>query len=111
VGIVSHELKTPVAVIKAYAEALRDRAERQGDTEGARILARIEEQAERMLDLIDDLLDLQRLQSGLMALEESRVDLAELAARVAEEIQTTTQRPRLTTHADEPVVVHADWRR
>src|SRR5947209_2771740 len=64
VGIVSHELKTPVAVIKAYAEALLDRAERQGDAEGARILARIEEQAERMLDLINNLLDLQRLQSG-----------------------------------------------
>jgi signal transduction histidine kinase len=111
VGIVSHELKTPVAVIKAYAEALLDRAERQGDAEGARILARIEEQAEQMLDLINTLLDLQRLQSGLMALEESRFDLAELAARVAEELQATTALHRLAVHAAGPVVVHADRRR
>jgi signal transduction histidine kinase len=110
-GIVTHELKTPVAVIKAYTEALLDRAERQGDAEGARILTRIAEQAERMLDLINDLLDLQRLQSGLMALEESRFDLAELAARVAEELQATTTAHRLAVQADGPVVVHADRRR
>jgi signal transduction histidine kinase len=111
VGIVSHELKTPVAVIKAYVEALLDRAEHHGDAEGARILARVEEQAERMLDLINDLLDLQRLQSGLIALEESRFDLAELAVHVAEELQATTAMHRLSVHADAPVVVHADRRR
>src|SRR5919201_179425 len=69
VGIVSHELKTPVAVIKAYAEALLHRAERAGDAEEVRILERMEEQATRMLGLIDDLLDLQRLETGLRALE------------------------------------------
>ena len=46
-----------------------------------------------------------------MALVESRFDLAELAARVAEELQTTTTQHRLTVHADEPVGVHADRRR
>jgi signal transduction histidine kinase len=110
-GIVSHELKTPVAVIKAYAEALQQRAESAGDTEGQRILARVEEQAGRMLGLIDDLLDLQRLQSGLLALEESRLDLAALAAAVVEELQATTQAHRLVARSDGPVTVQADRRR
>jgi signal transduction histidine kinase len=110
-GIVSHELKTPVAVIKAYAEVLLQRAQRADDGEGVRILSRVEEQAERMLGLIDDLLDLQRLQTGLMHLEESRIDLADLAATVAGELQATTTRHRIVVHAPRPVPVRADRRR
>ncbi len=110
-GIVSHELKTPVAVIKAYTEVLQQRAERAGDAEGRRILARMEEQAGRMLGLIDDLLDLQRLQSGLLSLEESDADLVALAARVVEELQTTTQAHRLVLHAGGPVPARVDRRR
>ncbi len=110
-GIVSHELKTPVAVIKAYTEALQQRAARDHDAEESRILARVEEQASRMLDLIDDLLDLQRLQSGLLSLDESCIDLAALAAGVAEELQATTPAHRLVVHADGSVMVQADRRR
>lgn len=59
----SHELKTPLAAIKAYTETLMDWA-LYDETVNARFLKRIDEQAERLNQLILDLLSLARLESG-----------------------------------------------
>ena len=63
VANVSHELKTPLASIKAYTETLLDWALHDEDV-NVRFLNRIEEQAERLNQLILDLLSLARLESG-----------------------------------------------
>ena len=111
VGIVSHELKTPVAVIQAYTDLLLRRAERSGADANTDVVRRIAEQSERMLNLIEQLLDLQRLEAGLFTLEISRFDLVGLARRVVEETQATTQQHRLSVHAAGEVMVSADRRR
>ena len=59
----SHELKTPLASIKAYTETLLDWA-LYDETVNARFLKRIDEQAERLNQLILDLLSLARIESG-----------------------------------------------
>jgi two-component system phosphate regulon sensor histidine kinase PhoR len=59
----SHELKTPLAAIKAYTETLLDWA-LLDDSVNVRFLERIDEQAERLNQLILDLLSLARLESG-----------------------------------------------
>lgn len=63
VANVSHELKTPLASIKAYTETLLDWA-LADEKVNVRFLKRIEEQAERLNQLILDLLALARLESG-----------------------------------------------
>ncbi len=63
VANVSHELKTPLASIKAYTETLLDWALHDEDV-NVRFLHRIEEQADRLNQLILDLLSLARLESG-----------------------------------------------
>lgn len=63
VANVSHELKTPLASIKAYTETLIDWA-LHDETVNIKFLKRIEEQAERLNQLILDLLSLARLESG-----------------------------------------------
>ncbi len=111
VGIVSHELKTPVAVIQAYTDLLLRRAERTGGDANADVVRRIAEQADRMLHLIEELLDLQRLETGPFLLEVSHFDLVTLARRLAEETQATTQQHHLQVAAEQPVLVSADRRR
>jgi two-component system, OmpR family, phosphate regulon sensor histidine kinase PhoR len=59
----SHELKTPLASIKLYTETLLDWA-LQDETVNVRFLKQIDEQAERLNQLILDLLSLARLESG-----------------------------------------------
>jgi two-component system phosphate regulon sensor histidine kinase PhoR len=75
VANVSHELKTPLASIKAYAETLRIGALHDPE-HAAMFVARIEEQAERLHQLILDLLQIARVESGQAAFEIADVDLA-----------------------------------
>ena len=63
VANVSHELKTPLASIKAYAETLLDWA-LHDENVNVRFLKRIEEQADRLNQLILDMLSLARIESG-----------------------------------------------
>ena len=71
----SHELKTPVASIKAYTETLLDWA-LHDDQVNVRFLHRIEEQADRLNQLVLDLLSLARLESGQEPYEHRPLALA-----------------------------------
>jgi len=88
VSIISHELKTPVALIKGYVSTLRredaswDRAVVQDS------LKVIEEEADRLTAMIEDLLDASRLQVGGLKLRLSDILLPELAGRIAERFHT-----------------------
>jgi two-component system OmpR family sensor kinase len=74
----SHELRTPVAAVRAYAELYRMGAEKHPEDLG-RVLGRIEQEAIRMGVLVDDLLLLARLDEG-RPLERTAVDLGAVAA-------------------------------
>jgi signal transduction histidine kinase len=92
VGLVVHELKTPVAVIKAYAELLEAQSEQHATAIRPReLMAHILEQADLMADWVKAMLEVQHLQSGELRLARSRVDLVQLAWTVAEELQQTTR--------------------
>ncbi len=75
VANVSHELKTPLSSIKAYTETLLNGA--LDDTENARrFLSRIDDQSDRLHQLIIDLLALARIESGQAAIERTAVRLS-----------------------------------
>jgi signal transduction histidine kinase len=110
--VVSHELKTPVAVIKAYGEVLARRGElAEWPPQDRRVVQRIREQADRMLAMIEQLLDLRRIESGVLSLELGRFDLAAMVRRAAEVIQATTDRHRLVVDTPPELAVRADRRR
>jgi two-component system phosphate regulon sensor histidine kinase PhoR len=77
VANVSHELKTPLSSIKAYAETLRNGA--LGDRETSMtFIERIQEQAERLHHLIQDTLSLARIESGQEVFEIESVSVQEV---------------------------------
>ena len=71
---VSHELKTPLTSLIGFTEALMD-GSLQSDTEKARAATILHEEAQRVLRMSQELLDLARVESGQLALDLHPVDL------------------------------------
>ncbi len=95
VSIISHELKTPVAIIKGYAQTLA-RPDAEWDPETARQgLQIIEEEADRLESLIDTLLDVSRIQAGGLRLDIADVDLRRLLERLVRDYATQTDKHRI----------------
>ncbi|MFV1859591.1 MAG: ATP-binding protein [Anaerolineales bacterium] len=106
ISIISHELRTPVALIKGYVGTLR-RDDADWDPEVVRdSLAVIEDESDRLADLIDDLLDASRLQAGALSLNPSDLDLFQLAEELAVRFQTQSDRHTFEVErpADFPLV-------
>jgi signal transduction histidine kinase len=82
VANVSHELKTPIAAIRAHLENLADGVE-EADPKTLQVMLA---QTERLTRLVDQLLDLSRLESGEAPFHREVVAIAPLVARVISEI-------------------------
>jgi len=107
VSVISHELKTPVALIKGYAGTLR-REDACWDAETLREgLAIIEEESDRLAELIDKLLDASRIQAGALKLDRGDVRLQDLASKVVDgfRVQTDAHEFELDFPADLPPVL------
>ncbi len=102
----SHELRTPVASIRGYAELFRRGAASRPD-DLAMAMSRIEDEANRMGHLVDDLLLLARLDEG-RPLERQPVDLSQLAADAAADGRVTHPDRRITLEVSDDAIVTGD---
>ncbi|MBN2148493.1 MAG: GAF domain-containing protein [Anaerolineales bacterium] len=82
IATVSHELVTPLGFIKGYATTLMRQDANWDSATQREFLTVISEEADRLRDLIDDLLDSSRLQSGAMRMQYQRIDLEQLLQEV-----------------------------
>jgi K+-sensing histidine kinase KdpD len=90
ISVISHELRTPVALIKGYVSTLR-REDASWDPDVVRdSLEVIEEESDRLTSLIENLLDASRLQAGGLSLNLTDVALGTLVERTAERFETQT---------------------
>ncbi len=90
---ISHELRTPLNAILGYAELLEE--EELIDPDGTEDLARIHASGRHLLSLVDDLLDLTKLESGAMDLVIQAVDPEPLLREAADAVRPLAQRNRL----------------
>ncbi|MBI3186191.1 MAG: PAS domain-containing protein [Myxococcales bacterium] len=86
VANVSHELRTPITAIRGYAETLKGGALHDEENAG-RMVEIIHRQSERLSNLVEDLLELSRLESRELKLESEPVSLALAVGRAAEAIR------------------------
>lgn len=112
-SIVSHELKTPLTTIKGLNDLARRRLTRGRSVDD--VLPNLEtvgQQVQRMEHLIGDLLDMRRLENGVLPLSMASVNLPTLLHEACERAQATTDKHKILLDVPEaPVFVQADHRR
>ncbi len=90
-SMASHELKTPVTVLKGFTQLLRQRFQKRNDKESVRFIERMDTQINKLIALIGDMLDLSRMQNGQLAYRMESFDIIELVQEIVENVQWTTQ--------------------
>jgi signal transduction histidine kinase len=102
---VSHELRTPLTAILGFADTLHSAKDLDPDERNF-ILDRLQHNAEKLGRLLTDLLDIDRLERGILEPQRRDTDLAALVARVVTEAEARSGRA-VEVHA-EPVVASVD---
>ena len=104
----AHELKTPVATIKGYVQLMRRWEPEQRGPKVVAALDVVNRQCDRINRLIQELLEVSRLQLGLLELHHEKFDLRKLVAEVLTEMQAAAPRHHLLLQRGRSVLVKAD---
>ncbi|HEX3244166.1 MAG TPA: ATP-binding protein [Chloroflexota bacterium] len=95
VGIVSHELQTPIAIIKGYASTLLNPEGAWRPEVVQRVATTIEDECDRLQGLVTDLLDISRIQAGRVAMAFSLVDIGELVGDAVQAMRVKSPERRI----------------
>lgn len=98
VSIVSHEFRTPLTGIQGFSEMLRD--EELSPSEIKEYAADINKDAQRLNRLINDMLDLSRMEAGRMTLDQQPTDLNAIVSDVADRIRPSAPEHRIAVDLD-----------
>lgn len=89
-GIASHELKTPLTSLKLYAQVLERMLKKTGDEKNAEFAKKMDLQVIKLTSLIGDLLDVTKINSGKIHLNQDHFDFQQLVTETVEEMQMST---------------------
>jgi two-component system, chemotaxis family, CheB/CheR fusion protein len=90
ISIASHELRTPITVLRGFTQLLSRQLDQQGIQEPVSMLKTMEAQISRLVRLIDELLDASKIQAGRLDYDEEPVDLDALVHETVEMLQASS---------------------
>ncbi|HET8841116.1 MAG TPA: MASE1 domain-containing protein [Ktedonobacteraceae bacterium] len=110
-SMASHELRTPLTALQGYTQLLQMQFAGSDNQRVLHTMAIIVAQTKRLARLIEELLDLSKIQAGKLAFTEETVDMGALVREVAEQLQQTTLRHRITIEGETSGTIIGDRER
>lgn len=111
ISIASHELKTPMTTIKAFTQLLERHFDKVQDKQALLYLMRINTHINKLTDLISDLLDISRIESGRLFFQKDQFALDTLIYEVVADMQYTTNRHTIISKDIPNVQIYGDRER
>src|SRR5262249_19821825 len=110
IATVSHELRTPLTSIAASLELLADMDDAKRSEATSELIAIAKTNAERLVRLVNDILDVEKLEGGKVTFDMQRIDLTELLERAIEIHRPLAESCEVTLRLENPsrYVVLAD---
>lgn len=110
-GIASHELKTPVTSIKAYTQVLQQLLKQAELVQEKNMLERMDKQINKLTHLIENLLDVTKIQAGKLDFNERTFDFNQLVKEVVTDMQAIVSTHTIELHEADTAHVFADRER
>lgn len=108
IGMVSHELKTPLTSLNAIIQVANSKLKNSDDQFLATAMEKANQQLKRMSTMINGFLDISRLESGKILIEKEHFDIEELVREIADEASLIISTHKLSLALCRPVEVYAD---
>ena len=108
IGMVSHELKTPLTSLKAILQVTSAKLKNNGDTFLMGAMERANSQVKKMTTMINGFLNVSRLESGKIVLDRQEFDLYELLREIVAETNLTSPTHSISVDECSPIRVDAD---
>jgi diguanylate cyclase (GGDEF)-like protein/PAS domain S-box-containing protein len=109
VAVVSHELRTPLASIKMFTSNLLDEVEGEINEDQRETLSRVGKNLDRLSRLINDLLDLSKLEAGKMEMKIGPVDVAEMMRSTCDVFAAASSNKNVAIDVDLPEELPLLW--
>ncbi len=87
-NMIAHELRAPLTAIRGYAALIEEKV---GDPDHKQYAQRVKDSAERLIAIVNDLLDVARIQSGKLSVDAENTDIAEIASSVIEDLRVSAK--------------------
>lgn len=108
VHMASHELKTPITSLKGFLQLVKSKHKKEGRLTDIHLIERMEIQLDKLLGLIEDMLNMTRIKAGELYYHFEWFDLVACVKEVTEALQATSDTHRLKFTASGTLSVHAD---
>lgn len=108
INMASHELKTPITSMNLYLDLLLKKVKKTNNSTLLTPLLNVRSQTQRLQELVSDLLDVSRIQTGKLRVKKQEFLLNELVREVCDLFQQTRKDKKIIIKNSKPIVVVAD---
>lgn len=107
-NIASHELKTPITSMKAYIQMISNVLNEEGNKQLLSYADKAGRQVDKLVELVNDLLDVSKVQAGYMQFRFSRFNFGEIISECVEQMQNSTHKHKIIIEGNSHVEIAGD---
>jgi len=108
ISLASHELKTPITSLKIYAQSLGGQFAKRSDVFRQEYFLKMDQQIDRLALLVNDLLNVSKIQHGKLEFDRKPVDLNSIVKDTVDMLQTTDIKHKILVKGEIKKAVYAD---